>query len=117
MAKDGATALGMSSALRKPTYPRLQPKTLTWMNGALPLPAIGVCGKTGPAEIHLMPFHWPDGAMPTLGRPAGVGVEVGVAGTWLETGIGDGLLRFSVGIEDVADLRRDIDTALKEVIG
>ena len=30
-------------------------------------------------------------------------------------GIGDGLLRFSVGIEDVADLQEDIDAALKEV--
>lgn len=33
-----------------------------------------------------------------------------------KVGIGDGLLRFSVGIENVEDLRRDIDTALKEVI-
>jgi cystathionine gamma-synthase len=29
-------------------------------------------------------------------------------------GIGDGLLRFSVGIEDVADLREDIERALRE---
>ncbi|MEI6349478.1 MAG: PLP-dependent aspartate aminotransferase family protein [Verrucomicrobiota bacterium] len=29
-----------------------------------------------------------------------------------KVGIGDGLIRFSVGIEDVADLRRDIDEAL-----
>jgi len=35
----------------------------------------------------------------------------------LKVGIGDGLLRFSVGIEDVEDLRQDIDDALKEVIG
>jgi len=35
----------------------------------------------------------------------------------LKVGIGDGLLRFSVGIEDVDDLRQDIDDALKEVIG
>jgi cystathionine gamma-synthase len=32
-------------------------------------------------------------------------------------GIGDGLLRFSVGIEDLADLRHDIDQALNEVLG
>jgi cystathionine gamma-synthase len=32
-----------------------------------------------------------------------------------KVGIGDGLLRFSVGIEDVADLQADIDAALKEV--
>lgn len=31
-------------------------------------------------------------------------------------GIGDGLLRFSVGIEDVEDLRRDIDEALNAVL-
>lgn len=31
-------------------------------------------------------------------------------------GIGDGLLRFSVGIEDVADLQQDIDEALNEVL-
>jgi cystathionine gamma-synthase len=30
-------------------------------------------------------------------------------------GIGDGLLRFSVGIEDVADLQADIEAALREV--
>jgi cystathionine gamma-synthase len=35
----------------------------------------------------------------------------------LKVGIGDGLLRFSVGIEDIDDLRQDIDDALKEVIG
>lgn len=34
----------------------------------------------------------------------------------LKVGIGDGLLRFSVGIEDVADLRADIDRALTEVL-
>ena len=34
-----------------------------------------------------------------------------------KVGIGDGLLRFSVGIEDVEDLRRDIDEALKGVAG
>ena len=33
-----------------------------------------------------------------------------------KVGIGDGLLRFSVGIEDVADLIRDIDETLKEVL-
>jgi len=32
----------------------------------------------------------------------------------LKVGIGDGLLRFSVGIEDVVDLRKDIETALAE---
>ena len=32
-----------------------------------------------------------------------------------QVGIGDGLLRFSVGIEEVEDLRRDIDEALKQV--
>jgi cystathionine gamma-synthase len=32
-----------------------------------------------------------------------------------KVGIGDGLLRFSVGIEDFEDLRRDIDEALREV--
>jgi cystathionine beta-lyase/cystathionine gamma-synthase len=32
-------------------------------------------------------------------------------------GIGDGLLRFSVGIEDLADLQHDIDQALNEVLG
>jgi cystathionine beta-lyase/cystathionine gamma-synthase len=31
-------------------------------------------------------------------------------------GIGDGLLRFSVGIEDLEDLRGDIDAALREVL-
>jgi cystathionine gamma-synthase len=34
----------------------------------------------------------------------------------LKVGISDGLLRFSVGIEDVEDLRRDIDSALNEVL-
>ncbi len=34
----------------------------------------------------------------------------------LKVGIGDGLLRFSVGIEDIEDLRRDIDGALEEII-
>ena len=33
-----------------------------------------------------------------------------------KVGIGDGLIRFSVGIEDVEDLRRDIDTTLNEII-
>lgn len=33
-----------------------------------------------------------------------------------QVGIGDGLLRFSVGIEDVEDLQADIDAALKEVL-
>ena len=32
-------------------------------------------------------------------------------------GITDGLIRFSVGIEDVEDLRRDIDEALTEILG
>ncbi len=32
-----------------------------------------------------------------------------------QVGIGDGLLRFSVGIEDVEDLRQDIDRALKGI--
>ena len=34
-----------------------------------------------------------------------------------KVGIGDGLIRFSVGIEDVEDLRRDIDQALKGTLG
>lgn len=34
----------------------------------------------------------------------------------LKVGIGDGLLRFSVGIEDLADLKADIDQALTEVL-
>lgn len=34
-----------------------------------------------------------------------------------QVGIGDGLLRFSVGIEDVDDLRHDVDAALTEVLG
>jgi cystathionine gamma-synthase len=34
-----------------------------------------------------------------------------------KVGIGDGLLRFSAGIEDLEDLRRDIDVALEEVLG
>ncbi len=34
-----------------------------------------------------------------------------------QVGIGDGLLRLSVGIEDVEDLRADLDQALKEVVG
>lgn len=34
-----------------------------------------------------------------------------------KVGIGDGLLRFSVGIEDVADLRRDIEETLREILG
>jgi cystathionine gamma-synthase len=33
-----------------------------------------------------------------------------------QVGIGDGLIRFSVGIEDVDDLRRDIDEVLPEII-
>lgn len=33
-----------------------------------------------------------------------------------QVGIGDGLLRFSVGIEDVEDLRQDLDTALQGII-
>jgi cystathionine beta-lyase/cystathionine gamma-synthase len=33
-----------------------------------------------------------------------------------KVGIGDGLLRFSVGIEDVEDLRQDLDQALKKVL-
>lgn len=32
-----------------------------------------------------------------------------------KVGIGDGLLRFSVGIEDLADLRADIDSTLNEI--
>ncbi|XHR27247.1 MAG: trans-sulfuration enzyme family protein [Chthoniobacteraceae bacterium] len=32
-------------------------------------------------------------------------------------GISDGLIRFSVGVEDVADLRRDLDETLTEVLG
>jgi cystathionine gamma-synthase len=34
-----------------------------------------------------------------------------------KVGIGDGLLRFSVGIEEVADLRRDIDETLRVMLG
>jgi cystathionine beta-lyase/cystathionine gamma-synthase len=34
-----------------------------------------------------------------------------------KVGIGDGLLRFSVGIEDVSDLRRDMEEALKAMLG
>jgi cystathionine gamma-synthase len=34
-----------------------------------------------------------------------------------KVGIGDGLLRFSVGIEDIQDLIADVDGALKEVLG
>jgi cystathionine gamma-synthase len=34
-----------------------------------------------------------------------------------KVGIGDGLLRFSVGIEDVEDLRQDIEQALDRVLG
>jgi cystathionine gamma-synthase len=34
----------------------------------------------------------------------------------LKVGIGDGLIRFSVGIEDVADLQQDIDEVLSEVL-
>jgi cystathionine gamma-synthase len=34
-----------------------------------------------------------------------------------QVGISDGLLRFSVGIENEADLRQDIDGALKKVVG
>ncbi len=34
-----------------------------------------------------------------------------------KVGIGDGLLRFPVGLEDVADLQQDIDQTLKEVLG
>jgi cystathionine gamma-synthase len=33
-----------------------------------------------------------------------------------KVGIGDGLLRFSVGIEDVDDLKQDIDESLKAVL-
>lgn len=33
-----------------------------------------------------------------------------------KVGIGDGLLRFSVGVEDVEDLRRDIDSGLRRVV-
>ena len=34
-----------------------------------------------------------------------------------KVGIGDGLIRFSVGIEDVADLKRDIDETLTVILG
>jgi len=34
-----------------------------------------------------------------------------------KVGIGDGLIRFSVGIEDVQDLQNDIDHTLREVLG
>ncbi|MCX6905930.1 MAG: PLP-dependent transferase, partial [Verrucomicrobia bacterium] len=34
-----------------------------------------------------------------------------------KVGISDGLLRFSVGIEDVEDLRQDLAEALKKTIG
>lgn len=34
-----------------------------------------------------------------------------------QVGLGDGLLRFSVGIEDFEDLRADVDAALTEVLG
>jgi cystathionine gamma-synthase len=34
-----------------------------------------------------------------------------------QVGISDGLLRFSVGIENETDLRQDIDEALKKVVG
>jgi len=34
-----------------------------------------------------------------------------------KVGIGDGLIRFSVGIEDVADLRHDIDETLTAILG
>ena len=34
----------------------------------------------------------------------------------LQVGITDGLIRFSAGIEDAADLRRDIETALKKTL-
>jgi len=34
-----------------------------------------------------------------------------------QVGIGDGLLRLSVGIEDVEDLRQDLDSQLREVLG
>jgi hypothetical protein len=67
-----------STSARKPTYPRLQPKTLTVASNPALASAVGVCGNTGPAEIHLMALHWPDGAVPTLGRPVGAGVGVGV---------------------------------------
>ena len=33
-----------------------------------------------------------------------------------KVGIGDGLLRFSVGIEDAADLKADIDRALNVIL-
>ena len=35
----------------------------------------------------------------------------------LRVGIGDGLLRLSVGIEDIEDLRSDLEAGLKEVVG
>lgn len=35
----------------------------------------------------------------------------------LKVGIGDGLIRFSVGIEDVEDLQNDINDALRQVLG
>lgn len=35
----------------------------------------------------------------------------------LQVGIADGLLRFSLGIEDFEDLRRDVDQALKATLG
>jgi|GEM_PF-1625472 len=74
---------------RKPTYPWLQPKTLTPATSPELGSAVGVWGKTGPAEIHLMPLHWPDGAVSALGSDVGVGLGVGVAGTCVGT-IGEG---------------------------
>jgi hypothetical protein len=64
-------------AIRKPTYPRLQPNTLIPTDDPLPLSGTGVCGNTGPAAIHRIPVHRPAGAGPTLEGAVGVGFAVG----------------------------------------
>lgn len=52
----------------------------------------GVCGKTGPAEIHRIPLHPPAGAVPTLRSGVGVGLGVGLAEACVDAlGEGEGI--------------------------
>jgi len=52
----------------------------------------GVCGNTGPAEIHRIPLHPPAGAVPTLESGVGVGFRVGLAEACMDAlGEGEGM--------------------------
>jgi hypothetical protein len=60
------------------------------------MPAVGVCGKTGPAEIHRIPAHSPAGVAPMLGSGVGVGFG-GVVAIADELAEGDGCALFGDG--------------------